>query len=207
MSYQRTFLLDLSNDSTKYGLDLVCFLKNTLGQTIQEFSSVIVEVERGVYQITIPTIQDNHRGCLLIYSNVGDSSSTSSSSEEPLTYLAGFAINPEECEYVKALYHSEINLTRDDIDGTDVWTVVFFKNGIPILDTNELGTPGLIVIDETGTLVFNSILSQVGTSYFYRLTKSGAYRIQDGEPFNAVAYALMSDGLNHEFPRIHGRDT
>lgn len=209
MSYHRTFLLDLNNDSSRYGLDLVCLLKNTNGETVKEFNDVAVEVERGVYQITISNIQDDHRGSLLVYSNVGDSSSTSSSSEESLTYLAGFAINPEECEYIKALYHAEIDLVIDDDSAVDRWTVAFFKNGVQI----HYHEPGfedqvLSIYDENGNSIFSGAdLTQLsGSSNFYRYYASGAERITPGDNISAVAYATI-DGALRQFPRIHGRDS
>lgn len=209
MSYRRTFLLDLNNDSSKHGLDLVCFLKNTSGEIIQEFSDVAVEVERGVYQITISNIQDDHRGSLLIYSNVGDSSSTSSSSEEQLTYLAGFAINPEECEYVKALYHSEIDLVIDDANLLDRWTVAYFKNGVQIRHYEPgFADQALSLYDENGNSIFTfATLSQLNSgSNFYGYIATGAERTNKGEVNPAVAYATI-DGVFRQFPRIHGRDS
>lgn len=208
MSYRRTFLLDLNNDNSKHGLDLVCFLKDTSGQTVEEFSNAGVEIEKGVYQITIYTAYDDHRGSLLVYANTNDSSSTSSSSEESLTYLAGFAINPEECEYVKALYHAEIDLVIDDANGVDRWTVAYFKNGVQIRYHEEGFADQLLnVRDENGVSVLASVsLTQVsGTSNFWRYYATGAERSSPGDNLTAVARATI-DGALREFPRILGRD-
>lgn len=207
MSYKRTFLVDVSSDSAKYGLSslLYAILYDESGIEVATFDHTFLEVASGVYQINIDGIPNRHRGSLLIFGNI-NYPDTQSSSEDIAYFLGGFAINPEECEYIKALYHSEINLTIDNIDGVDVWTVAFFENGVQLTNT-ELSSPRLLILDETGSTVVNGVLTQLGSTYFYRYSASGANRIVEGEPFNAVAYATMPDNVIHEFPRIIGRDT
>lgn len=205
MSYKRTFILDYSADASKRDLELLCVLKNVEGEVIKEFHEHIVEIDRGVYQITISGIQDDHRGSLSVYQATN---SSTSSSDDPITFLAAFAINPEECEYVKALYHSEIDYLVDDAAGIDKWTVAFFKNGI-LLPFTSLDTPTLFVYEEGGSLKFYGSLTVLGGGLAARFCKyyaTGAERGLPGENLNGLAYAVI-DGVYTLFPRIHGRDS
>lgn len=208
MSYKRAFILDYSADVNKYGLHIHCDLYNEEGQRQDSaLTKRIKEVINGVYLITISNIPEDFRGGLfLFYETQPDASTSSSSSEDnPFGYLASYAINPEECEYIKALYHSEIDYIVDDDAGVDRWTVALFKNGMH-LSLLEVTSPSLVVFDEAGVLKFSQSLTQLGSTRFLKYYASGAERGNPGENLSAETFATI-DGEIRFFPRIHGRDS
>lgn len=210
MSYERVFVLDVTQDTSKHGLSLHCSLRNKNGAEVSVFHENIHELIPGLYQIYLQTVPDDFRGTMLVFheDDLGETSS-SSSEDSGFTYLAAFAINPEECEYVKNLYHCEIDYVVDDAAALDRWTVAFFVNGVYITDANRVTAANIWVLEETGGYrIAGASLTHLGGVGigFWVYYASGIFRGQPGENLSAFVQATI-DGKTFIFPRIHGRDS
>lgn len=104
-----------------------------------------------------------------------------------------------------AIYHADIQFTRDQVSSKDEWTVTWFRNGIAL--TSGITSPQLQVIKRAdGTdLIATSEMVQVGGTGSFKLDEDTS-RLTIGEAAIAVAMATI-DSETRTFKRIIGRDS
>lgn len=104
------------------------------------------------------------------------------------------------------LYHADIGFARDTTNSRDEWTVVFFKNGVPL--TAGITSPTIQVVKRAdGTdLIASSALTQIGSTGHYKYDASGAERATLGEAVVAVVSGTI-DGSARPFRRVVSRDS
>lgn len=101
-------------------------------------------------------------------------------------------------------YYAGIAVDRDPVSNKDEWTVMWYKNAVPISGYN---TPTLRVVKRDGTDLFNVSMLSVGTGYMsvkYDATSAGNMII-DGESYIVHTTAII-DGIARTGGTIISRD-
>ena len=103
------------------------------------------------------------------------------------------------------LYHADIQLTVDETNSKDEYTVVWFKNGVRV--TSGITVPKVQVVKRVdGTdLVAQTAMSQIGATGAYKYDEA-SNRITAGEAVFAVVTATI-DGSGRSFPKVLTRDS
>lgn len=106
---------------------------------------------------------------------------------------------------VADLYHADIQLTIDEANTQDEYTVTWFKNGIRV--TSGITTPLIQVVNRAdGTdLVASTAMTQIGTTGSFRYDEA-TNRITNGEAVVIIATATI-DGSARSFTKVGARDS
>lgn len=103
------------------------------------------------------------------------------------------------------VYHADLQLTIDDVNGRDEYTIIWYRNGQ--LLTEELSSPKLTVVNRSdgSNLITNVSMSQIGSEYAYKYDES-SNRIQRGEAYLAVVSFTYNSEDTKTFLKVITRD-
>ena len=103
------------------------------------------------------------------------------------------------------VYHASIELTRDNINQRDEYTVRFLRDLVRL--TAGITTPTIQLVKRAdGTdLLAETALSQIGATGAYKYDATAASRLTNGEAAIAVVRATI-DGQTRTMERMVGRD-
>ncbi len=119
----------------------------------------------------------------------------------------GFAVPGSAMALVDAedVYHADIQLTIDEANPQDEYTVIWHKNGVAI--TSGITVPKIQVVKRAdGTdLIANTAMTEIGATETFKYD-SPAARVTAGEAVVAVATATI-DAATRTWKRVLGRDS
>lgn len=92
------------------------------------------------------------------------------------------------------IYPADVQLTVDDGNTQDEWTVQWFKNGAP--QTSGVTSPTIQVVKRAdGTdLIASTAMTQIGSTGAYKYDASGSERVTQGEAVLVIVSATINAG-------------
>jgi hypothetical protein len=107
--------------------------------------------------------------------------------------------------YLPDIYHADIDLSVDEANTQDEYTVTWFKNGVRV--TSGITSPTIQVVKRVdGTdLIASTATTQIGTTASYKKDES-SNRITAGEAVLAIVGGTI-DGSARSFAKVISRDS
>ena len=102
------------------------------------------------------------------------------------------------------VYHADVNLTIDDANSRDEYTVVWFKNGVRL--TSGVSAAAIEVVDREGDALFSSVLLDVAGTQGLYFHNEDTHRTTPGQAVTAIVSATI-DAATRTFSRLVSRDS
>jgi len=120
--------------------------------------------------------------------------------------VANHTINGTFGASAQAVYHADVNYTKDRTSLTDEYTVIWYKNGIP--QTSGITSPTIKVVNrgDGSDLVAQTSMTQVGSTGAYKYDAVSSERQSSGNAYLIVVTASIDSGTR-TFYRVVGRDS
>lgn len=108
-------------------------------------------------------------------------------------------------ELAQGVYHADILFTRDQTNSNDEYTVLWYRNGIPL--TSGVASPTIAAVKRAnGTdLISVKNMTQIGATAMFKYDATGTERQSLGEASIVTVTAVIDSALR-TFSRIVGRD-
>ncbi len=106
------------------------------------------------------------------------------------------------------IYFADVHCARDPRSATprDEYTLVWFKNGLPVVAGISDATLSVVRRSDGDNLVAATALTAVGSSGAWKLDVTGAARQTPGDAVIAVATATI-DGTSRTWRKVLGKDS
>lgn len=102
------------------------------------------------------------------------------------------------------VYHADVNLTIDETNSQDEYTVVWFKNGVRL--TSGVSAAAIEVVDREGDTLFNPITLEEAGAHGLYFHNEETDRTTPGQAVTVIVSATI-DGSTRIFSRLVSRDS
>lgn len=103
------------------------------------------------------------------------------------------------------VYHSDIDLSKDDANTIDEYSIIWFKNGARIISGITVPTIQVVKRVDGTDLVASTAMTQIGTTGSYKYNED-TNRITDGEAVIVIVAATIDSG-SRSFAHVISRDS